>query len=281
MTEVDKGKLSTLANYFREDVELGPDDKINDINEIVDKAGYKYYEGSFEKEFSAMCLSQNPGEFLIIFNKDHHHNESFKRFSIAHEIAHLTIPEHRTYLRGQKSHISSAEFQSNSQWEREADYFAISLLAPKKSFQRAIRTREFTAKDILEISDEYEISILASAIRFVELTDLACSLVMTDKNKKIKYEYRSNRMHDALREIRFIPLLNRSQLNHDTHTYSYLDNPRNECERVVKLHTWYPEVFEEVEATESVIELGYNDTFLTLLNPLTVEFVEPKGEFIF
>ena len=97
----------------------------------------------------------------------------------------------------------------------------------------------------------------------MELTDLACTLVVCTADGFIEYERRSDRMKETYKQ----DFLNKNQVKGTTLTYDYINGRKEEEACTVSLGEWFDDLPVEVEATESVIELGYNGKFLTLLIP--------------
>ena len=57
-------------------------------------------------------------------------------------------------------------------------------------------------------------------------------------------------------------------------TYDYINRISDEVESDVELNTWYPNLKHKISASESIIELGYNNYILTLLEPLKASDIE-------
>ena len=229
-------------------------------------------EESFGDAFSGYSQSLGGGNFLIGFNRDHFWSDKFHRFTLSHELGHITIPEHRKILETEELHRSKSEFQSRDRIEREADYFAICFLAPKKAFQTAMKYKEYTKDTILDLSEHFGISSYAAVLRFIELTDLTCTLVVCNEAGLIEYEQRSDRMKETYRQ----DFLRKKQVKGTTLTYDYINGRQTEDACTVSLDEWFDDLPIEIEATESVIELGYNGKFLTLLTP----YIPDLDEFI-
>lgn len=121
------------------------------------------------------------GRFVLFFNTKYdrgdgrHHPRT--RFSVAHELGHFYISDHRAYLeRGGASHQSRGEFSVDSNIEREADAFAAGLLLPLRFLGPRIRGRELTTRLLDQIAGDFEASRVATAIRCVEATDYPCAV---------------------------------------------------------------------------------------------------------
>ena len=255
--------IAVHAAQLRENMAISDSEVIGDIVDQIQESGYRYMEGSFGDEFSGYSQSLGGGNFLIGFNRDHFWSDKFNRFTLSHELGHITIPEHRKILETEELHRSKSEFQSRDQIEREADYFAICFLAPKKAFQTAMKYKEYTKDTILGLSEHFGISSYAAVLRFIELTDLTCTLVVCNEAGLIEYERRSDRMKETYKQ----DFLRKKQVKGTTLTYDYMDGHQEEDTCTVSLNDWFDDLPIEIEATESVIELGYNGKFLTLLTP--------------
>ena len=255
--------IATHATQLRENMSIGNSEVIGDIVDQIQEAGYRYMEESFGDAFSGYSQSLGGGNFLIGFNRDHFWSDKFHRFTLSHELGHITIPEHRKILETEELHRSKSEFQSKDRIEREADYFAICFLAPKKAFQTAMKYKEYTKDTILGLSEHFEISSYAAVLRFIELTDLTCTLVVCNEEGLIEYEQRSDRMKETYKQ----DFLSKKQVKGTTLTYDYINGRQDEDACPISLNEWFDDLPIEIEATESVIELGYNGKFLTLLTP--------------
>ena len=192
--------IAAQAAQLRENMAIGDSEVIGDIVDQIQESGYHYLEESFGDDFSGFSKALGGGNYLVGFNSDHFWSDKFHRFTLSHELGHINIPEHRQMLETAGLHRSKSEFQSKERIEREADYFAICFLAPKKAFQVAIRYKEYTKETILGLSEHFGISSYAAALRFIELTDLACTLVVCNEEGLIEFEQRSNRMKETYKQ---------------------------------------------------------------------------------
>lgn len=256
-------KIPIYTNQLRESVSLGMNDFIVSIDSVVEKAGYELFEEKFGDNFSGMSKSLGGGFYLIVFNTDHNWGEKFRRFTIAHELGHLTIPEHRAILDTKSLHRSNAEYNSKDEIEIEADKFAINLLAPRIPFQEAINKAKFNADTINRLSEMFNISTYATALRFIELTSLACSLIINRTDGNVVYERRSKKLLDGF----YHPFLFRQKIPQDTYTFDFINCQSTEHDSLIDLNNWYPNLRQKIKANESVLELGYNKYILTLLEP--------------
>lgn len=257
-------KITAEALSVREQLMLDPAEPIGNINKFVSDIGHEYYELEFGDNFSAYCTHISDDRFAIVMNLKHNWNENFRRFTICHEIAHLTLIEHRAALCIGRLGKSTPEFQSFNELEREADYFAINLLVPRHGLDLFVSGKAFTFETLLEISVFFGVSILAAAFRFVELTDIPCSLISVDATTGfIKYEKRS-RVFNELGKTEF---LYGQRVSIKTNIHDVIQTSPNKFPYIqeVDLMDWYPEFKKRGKCIESINPLPYNKTYIVLL----------------
>lgn len=101
------------------------------------------------------------------------------RFSIAHELAHFHIDEHREALVRGETHSSESGFRSKNPKEVQADEFAAALLIPSDTIESRMRKRGFlTLQEILSVGETCETSPYATAIRYVRMASEACFVAL-------------------------------------------------------------------------------------------------------
>src|SRR5207247_1657430 len=85
-------------------------------------------------------LEHRSGRFHVYANLDRVEREDSPRarFTLAHELGHYFIDEHRNALAAglALSHPSFCDFESDLPVEKEADHFASNLLMPAKGFRK-------------------------------------------------------------------------------------------------------------------------------------------------
>lgn len=256
--------IAAEALSLRDQLGLSVNDPVGSIDDLASEIGYEIFERSFGDNYSAFCMNIRDDKFAIVLNSDHHWNERFRRFTISHEIAHLTLIEHRAALHIGRLGRSSPEFQSTHTLEREADFFAINILAPRRAFELATVGKNFSFESISEVSDYFNISILAAAFRFVELTDLTCSLVTVDASSGlIKYEKRSK----AFQGLGNPEFLNGKKIPARTNLHDVFKSSlgSHHYTEFVDLIDWYPEFKRRAICTESIMPLAYNNTYVVLI----------------
>ena len=135
-------------------------------------------------------LEHRSGKFHIYLNSRNvkHIYQPRVRFTLAHELGHYLIDEHRNALKSglTPSHPSFTNFSSDNEIELEADFFASSLLIPKSRLLKDVFKRKFSFNLIEELATKYQTSITATLIKFASIGNhpimIVCSI-----DKKIKW----------------------------------------------------------------------------------------------
>jgi hypothetical protein len=106
------------------------------------------------------------------------HDVGWQRFTVTHEIGHLRCGH---VMGGADAHEAIERTckpldKSRSVPEREASVFATEVLMPEHMVKRYTAVPHVTLAPAREIADVFTTSVLASALRFVELTDECCAV---------------------------------------------------------------------------------------------------------
>ena len=145
----------------------------------------------------------------------------------------------------------------------KATLFAIYLLAPKKSFTEKLKNKNFNSETINELSDYFQISTYAACLHYIDLTDLACSLIINNRNGTIIYERRSKQFINGF----YHQFLYKQKIPSGTHTYDFVNGISSDKSEEIELNSWYPDLKNKITATENILELCYNNFVLTLIEP--------------
>ena len=118
------------------------------------------------------------------------------RFTLAHELGHYFIDHHRHALECGKMqpHIHRYNpFGRNEEWaiEREADEFSAQLLMPLALFKDDFRGRPFSGDLLQLVSDKYQVSFSACALRYMKLKLIPIMLIYAEDGM-IKWQMRSD-----------------------------------------------------------------------------------------
>ena len=119
------------------------------------------------------------------------------RFSVAHELGHFYLPEHREYLTSGVWHGSHSGFVSDKPTEREADLFAAALLMPRWEFKRRVSMKcrgVCTLGDLVTFANEvFQTSLSSTAIRYAQMNFEPCSVVLS-RDGHVLFSVRSDDM---------------------------------------------------------------------------------------
>lgn len=108
-----------------------------------------------------------------------HRQSARARFTLAHEIGHYYIDEHRRALAQGRAptHPSKCEFESDRLVEREADFFATHLLMPTDRFVAAAGRFRPGMEGILSLCEIFGTSITSTAIRYAKCDVMPCAIM--------------------------------------------------------------------------------------------------------
>ena len=158
----------------------------------------------FRNRFDGQIRYNRPkNRFILFYNNKYNHglppNEQHPRtrFSIAHELGHFVLPEHRAYLmKHGKFHNSKSEFKSDNVIEKEADAFAASLLMPEELFRPTVNNSELTIDNIKLFTAYFKTSLVSTSIRGVQLSDFPCAIVAI-RDGRIAWSFQSKSLIEA------------------------------------------------------------------------------------
>jgi Zn-dependent peptidase ImmA (M78 family) len=153
--------------------ETGTDPQVQapiDITVLVKKFGIEVMEAEYEKDqdISGMAYKNKDGKYVIEVNKDE--SEPRKRFTIAHEFAHLVL--HRDELRNNdKAFVDyrrSTFYYTGDEQKKEtqANMLAASLLMPEAPFRSIYNANH---KDIDDTASYFFVSKQAALVRLDSL----------------------------------------------------------------------------------------------------------------
>jgi hypothetical protein len=142
---------------------------------------YNHYGDAFEG-----ALEHNTSRFHTYCNLDKVRNKNSPRarFTIAHELGHYHIDEHRAALeRGLAPMHGSFANRPDSELvvEQEADLFASHLLLPRPRYHRflaSLPAKPTGLHKITAVAQEFDVSVQATARRYCQETPGTCGLVM-------------------------------------------------------------------------------------------------------
>ena len=183
------------------------------------------------------------------------------RFSIAHELGHYYIPDHRKLLIEGKEHSSAPGFVCENKLEREADLFASVLLIPDSTARRLWQKNQLSIKRILEIGAHCETSAVAAGIRGARGSEETIVVVLS-KASEILFAAASEEA-----QARRLAWISRDRVPDESPSAKATrQNVANTTyEGRVSARIWYPAADAGLGCWEEAIRLGRSDLVLTLL----------------
>jgi hypothetical protein len=112
-----------------------------------------------------------------------------RRFAIAHELGHFELHKDESYLGLCTGEQLIADYESGGT-EAEANTFAAELLMPGELFEPRTDARDVTWDVPRRLAEEFEVTLTAAALRFVEFSAERTALVYS-KEGKVKWARRS------------------------------------------------------------------------------------------
>ncbi len=180
MRHLSRSRESELADLAEEVAnEYFPEGRIQPLQILVAE-GITYSFGYYDEAFDGL-LEYAAGRFHVFCNLDRvaRLDSPRSRFTLAHELGHFFIDEHRNALLSGRapSHPSFCEYESRQIPEREADYFASNLLMPTDRFQEVALEGEIGLGAVLAASITFDVSLTSAAIKYVR-ADFFASAVL-------------------------------------------------------------------------------------------------------
>ncbi|MBA7643459.1 hypothetical protein ES703_51185 [subsurface metagenome] len=136
--------------------------------------------GEYGQAFDGM-LEHQAGRWHIFCNLDHiqQRDSGRARFTLAHELGHYYIDEHRNALAAGRAptHRSRCDYESQNLAEQEADHFAANLLMPKGRFLDKAKAVPPGLSGIIKLANCFNTSIASTAIRYAACDVSPCAVV--------------------------------------------------------------------------------------------------------
>jgi Zn-dependent peptidase ImmA (M78 family) len=198
MASIEKNQMiknSSLLGikHLAESIALEFSNIITPLDLILTEEELDLFYDSYGDSFDGMTIYDN-SEFFIHINtfRGNRPDTPRSRFTIAHELGHYFIDNHRIGLKkGLLSpHPSKNNENTHFKIEREADYFASCLLMPEERFKKFIQRKKFDFSIIKSLSEHFQTSITATAIRFADIGNHPLMIVFGE-NGKIKWRWNS------------------------------------------------------------------------------------------
>jgi Zn-dependent peptidase ImmA (M78 family) len=165
---------------------------------IVREEGIHLGLGSYGRRFDARIEYYPIYDSFGIYYKEPgpYRPEGRVRFSIAHELGHFYLPEHRKRIKSGDVHNSITDYGSKDPFESEADRFAASLLMPKELFIEGVRNFRggfCTLEDLCTLAERLGTSVTSTAIRYCDC-DLEPTTIIISRERTVLWSWASTDM---------------------------------------------------------------------------------------
>jgi hypothetical protein len=219
------------------------------------------------------------GDQFAIAYASHIDSTGFRRFSVSHELGHYFLPGHidAVFADGE-THTSRAGFISQDRYEREADYFAATLLMPNALFSAALRRAGEGLKAVENLAAACETSLPATAIRYAQCSRDATAIAVSTAGR-IDYCF----MSAPLADLEGIGWIRKNQpLPRASVTWEFNRNPERirRADRTAgetPFQDWFGGPY-RIQVTEEVIGLGSYGRTLTVLGGIELPDEEDSDE---
>jgi hypothetical protein len=235
-----------------------------DVTAIADTEGILLAESDYGQNFFGRIeYHRNARKFILYHPPLRRGSTNYwqTRFSIAHELGHYYIPEHRRLLIEGKEHSSEPGFVCDNEMEREADLFASVLLIPDSAARRFWQKNQISIRRILEVSERCETSAVAAGIRAARGSEETAVIVLS-QNSNILFAAASEEA-----QARRFGWIGRRRIPENSPSASAArEVSMNKIfEARVAIQSWYQHSSASVDCWEEGIRLGRTNLVLTLL----------------
>lgn len=171
MEKWDRTKMERKAN------EITKGNVPTDLNKIAQDFGASIHAESLDDDVSGMLITSSKSDKkIILVNKRNHENR--KRFTIAHEIAHLIMHQDKEEVFIDSRGSATLYFRSKESIdniplaERQANEFASCILMPEGAIANYIKDNPIDLNDDVAVkimANKFGVSIQALSIRLARL----------------------------------------------------------------------------------------------------------------
>ncbi|AYL96536.1 ImmA/IrrE family metallo-endopeptidase [Mucilaginibacter celer] len=241
-----------------------------DLQGILDEKNIRVIKGNYEDYFLGN-LVHHSRKFYLYLNMDQlsETHQPRVRFTIAHELGHFFIDEHRNVLKKGTS-LSFNTNHNNLVIEKEANHFASFLLMPPSKFKAAAAKLQYGIEAVLSLSQRFESSIDSTVIQYLKLNCCPGLMIRWNEDQSVKSWLCSSSLCE-LTGIKARPYIKTiSNYFGELKDQFVIDGIFSIQERAVNLSTWLPSIKcqspEDFVAIEQTIKLGKHGglTLLTL-----------------
>jgi hypothetical protein len=245
---------------------------------ICSRKGISVSYGDYGDAFEGL-LEHLRGRFHIYCNTARLTHNSRLRFTVAHELGHYFIVDHRQALQaGLEPHASFSEYQSENTAEREADHFASNLLMPRSRAMAIVRKCTPGLPAAIAVAEQFETSWTSAVLRYVSLDVVSCAIIKWNTDGTAWSWFADSTFRAGYRKLN----LNREAVPVDSPTGKALSGADAGSQRFFQGNTvasqWFPFIPQGTQRDVFLIEqaVGLGDYgHITLVFPQTGRFEPP------
>lgn len=183
MTDQRKAKIARLAESLAQGYHTG---NVTDLGSIVSSEEIILCHDDYGDAFDGVLFLDDGQYYIHVNSKLNWPGSKRERFTVAHEIGHYCIDEHRLGLKYGALHPHSSRTSrigKRDLIEEEADYFAACLLMPEVKFKtHAAKKKRFSLDSILDLSQAFQSSIVSAVLRFADVGTHEMMAVFAQEN---------------------------------------------------------------------------------------------------
>jgi len=164
------------------------------LESIIEEEGLELYYDDYGDSFDGMTFFDNGFYIHLNEKRGNRHGTARGRFTLAHELGHYFIDNHRIGLKNGllKPHGSISKPERFHRIEREADYFAACLLMPEDIFKKEVLGKKFDFSLLRHLESFFNVSLTAAALRFRDIGNAEITIIYA-VDGKIKWQFASER----------------------------------------------------------------------------------------
>jgi hypothetical protein len=192
-------RLKEIAALAEETAELFcPGGLVVDPYKVAQQLGLPVLHGDYKAAFDGL-LEHRGGRFFIYCDSERlgGPDGTRTRFTVAHELGHWFIDEHRQSLAaGVSPHASFADFGTTDLIEEEAHTFAAHLLVPPNRLRRVVGSQSPELGTVLGVAKAFNISRTCAAVRYVNADLYGCAVLRLAHDGKVRWRRISDTLGD-------------------------------------------------------------------------------------
>lgn len=201
----------------------------NDLSVYLEKAGARLKKEELEEGESGYTVTLK-GKHVITVNS--REPEERQRFTICHEIAHLTLG-----LASSHQEVPSWSYAKRDVNEVLCDVFATELLMPYALFIQKMPADEPTAELIKKLGEDFGASFPAAASRYATLADFPCAYITMDKGV-VRYAVMSTSLRNKRARISIKSPIPEGSLAHTLRTDGLVQTKTEEVAQDAWFEDW-------------------------------------------